>query len=94
MYALYAFNPRPLLSYRLANSTLLLRLKQFYVLMGVTPDPKQIKVDAWFLKKGCVLAKKKVTRQQYPRDGGFYDLMKAACHEEQEMGSFGGVSPE
>ena len=57
--------------------------------MGVPPVAKKIKVEAWFLKRGCVIVKKKVNRQQYPRDGDFYDLMKAMVHQEDEQGSCG-----
>ena len=38
---------------------------------------RKVKLDAWFLKKSCVLIKKKITRKQWPRDENFVALMKA-----------------
>lgn len=44
---------------------------------------KKVKVDAWFLKKACVLVKKKISRSQWPRNEKFRELMRLALHRPQ-----------
>lgn len=36
---------------------------------------RKLKVDAWFIKKSCVLVKKKIQRSQWPRNHNFVLLM-------------------
>lgn len=51
------------------------RLKELHKLMHITVDMRKVKVDAWFIKKSCVLVKKKITRDQWPRSLEFNRLM-------------------
>ena len=51
------------------------RLKELHKLMHMTVDMRKVKVDAWFIKKSCVLLKKKVTRGQWPRNADFVSLI-------------------
>lgn len=46
-------------------------------LLSMPVDPKKVKVDAWFIKKACVLTKKKITRKQLPRCQEFVKFMRA-----------------
>ena len=68
----YSLDSKSTLSH--ANSA---RLKLLHGYLGTTPDPKKVKVDAWFIKKSCVLIKKKLTRHQWPRNINFVSLMNA-----------------
>lgn len=52
------------------------RLKELHKLMHMTVDMRKVKVDAWFIKKSCVLVKKKLTRDQWPRNVDFIRLMR------------------
>ena len=53
-----------------------LRLKNLHSLLKLPVDMRKVKVDAWFIKKSCVLIKKKITRKQWPRNENFVALMK------------------
>ena len=50
-------------------------MKRLHELLGVSPDLRKLKVDAWFIKKSCVLVKKKIQRSQWPKNGNFVLLM-------------------
>ena len=39
---------------------------------------RKLKVDAWFIKKSCVLVKRKIQRSQWPRNPNFINLMHIA----------------
>lgn len=43
--------------------------------LGLTPDVKKVNLDAWRIKACCVLLKKKVNRQQFPKNKAFQKLM-------------------
>ena len=62
----------------------LLRLKELHRLVLKTPDLRLVKVDAWFMKRACVLVKKKLTRRQWPRNDNFRALMgEVVGHQER-----------
>ena len=50
-------------------------MKRFHDLLGLSPDMRKLKVDAWFIKKSCVLVKKKIQGSQWPRNHNFVLLM-------------------
>lgn len=54
---------------------MLTRLQKLHELIRVAVDHRKIKVDAWFIKKSCVLIKKKIMRAQWPNNPGFVQLM-------------------
>ena len=53
------------------------RLKELCRIASIPVDPKQVKLEAWFIKGCCVLLKKKVTRAQWPKNRQFRLLMAA-----------------
>lgn len=52
-----------------------IRLTKLHKLLRITLDIRKVKVDAWFIKKSCVLIKKKITRGQFPNNDNFVTLM-------------------
>ena len=53
------------------------RLKELCRIASIPVDPKQVKLEAWFIKGCCVLLKKKVSRAQWPKNRQFRLLMAA-----------------
>ena len=67
-----------------------LRLKELCRIASIPVDPKQVKLEAWFVKGCCVLLKKKVSRAQWPRNRQFRLLMAALVGRQLDDGSDGG----
>lgn len=55
----------------------MVRLKKLHEMLFAGSNSKKIKLDAWFIKKACVLVKKKISRKQWPRNRNFVLLMRA-----------------
>lgn len=45
-------------------------------------DKKEVKLDAWFCKKFCVLIKRKLGRKQKPRSAAFRYLLQIVSPQE------------
>lgn len=60
------------------------RLKDLHEIVGISLDQRRMKIDAWAIKKSCVLIKKKINRRQFPRNANFNALIASALSDAED----------